>query len=96
MVRTTVRNGAEDCIRNRTEFTASAMSGGVEFRGFGRLDYKWRGGLFVADHRGTLEYIVYSYATPIGWVDNGTVVIPDDKYSVTTSKHQQIVRMSLR
>lgn len=36
-----------------------------------------------------IVYVVYSYDTPIAWVKrDGTVHIVDQKFSVTTSKHQ--------
>ena len=39
------------------------------------------------------SYIVYSYGTPIAWyTSKGQWVIPSLKYSVTTSKHQSLVR----
>lgn len=39
-----------------------------------------------------LDYVVMSYATPIAWVTrDGAVVIPADRYSVTTTKQQGIV-----
>lgn len=42
--------------------------------------------------RGGIIYTVISYATPIAWVcGNGTVRVPDTKYSVTTSKQQGYV-----
>lgn len=35
------------------------------------------------------EYVVYSYDTPIGWINaNHEVTIPDVGYSLTTSQHQ--------
>ena len=38
-------------------------------------------------------YVVYSYATPIAWGPlDGPLYVPDVRYSVTTSKHQGIVR----
>lgn len=38
-------------------------------------------------------YVVYSYNTPIAWVKyDGTVVIPDLRYSVTTAHHQNVCR----
>jgi hypothetical protein len=44
-----------------------------------------------------IRYVVYSYATPIAWVrDNGEWVVPAEKYSATTSRHQSIVRMAVR
>jgi len=39
-----------------------------------------------------VRFVVYSYATPIGWMlKDGTAVVPDVKYSVTTSKQQAYV-----
>jgi hypothetical protein len=38
-------------------------------------------------------YVVYSYLTPIAWVNpgNGSKTLPDVGYSLTTSQHQYIV-----
>ena len=43
-----------------------------------------------------ITYVVRSYYTPIAWftTDRGWIV-PADKYSVTTSRHQGIVRRAL-
>jgi hypothetical protein len=40
-------------------------------------------------------YIVYSYTTPIAWVSDKGWFIPEVKYSVTTSKHQNYVRRAV-
>jgi hypothetical protein len=41
-------------------------------------------------------YVVYSYDTPIAWVTlAGEVVIPDVRYSATTSQHQAAARRAL-
>lgn len=40
-------------------------------------------------------YVVYSYSTPIAWYAHGTWVVPDTRYSVTTSAHQSRVRTAL-
>jgi hypothetical protein len=38
------------------------------------------------------RYVVYSYATPIGWVrQDGTHIVPDVGYSPTTGQHQYAV-----
>lgn len=40
-------------------------------------------------------YTVCSYGTPIAWVVNdhvGTIVVPEVKYSTTTSRHQGLCR----
>lgn len=39
-------------------------------------------------------YVVWSYGTPIAWVDSrNRVTIPDVKYSVTTTYHQTLCRV---
>lgn len=44
----------------------------------------------------SIKYVVYSYSTPIAWaLDDNTWVMPKDKYSVTTSKHQGLVRYAI-
>lgn len=44
-----------------------------------------------------IVYTVLSYHTPIGWkLASGEWVIPDAKYSVTTSKHQNLLKYWLR
>ena len=46
--------------------------------------------------RNGIHYIVFSYDTPIGFVyGDGSVDIPSASYSVTTSRHQGIVRVHL-
>lgn len=38
-------------------------------------------------------YIVFSYTTPIAWVNpGGLVILPEIRYSTTTSRHQKMVR----
>lgn len=50
------------------------------------------------------DYVVYSYATPIAWhisydtgsaVANPRWVMPNEKYSLTTTRHQAIIRTAL-
>ncbi|QNP74990.1 hypothetical protein IAG44_39970 [Streptomyces roseirectus] len=41
---------------------------------------------------GRIIYQVFSYSTPIAWVlDDGTVVVPHVRYSITTSGHQGLL-----
>lgn len=43
------------------------------------------------------RYAVYSYATPIAWLDeSGDWYMPMDKYSQTTTGHQSHIRSILR
>ena len=37
------------------------------------------------------DYVIYSYATPIAWREEGQWITPDVKYSATTSRHQSKV-----
>jgi hypothetical protein len=44
-------------------------------------------------HRQQIDYIVWSYETPIAWHHKGNNwSMPDVEYSVTTSKHQSVAR----
>ena len=42
-------------------------------------------------------YVVFSYATPIGWFDyrRATWVMPRVRYSATTSRHQGLLRRAI-
>lgn len=42
-------------------------------------------------------YVVFSYETPIGWFDyrRGTWVMPVERYSHTTSRHQSLLRQAI-
>lgn len=55
---------------------------------FGRLPEKWQE-QFIADREIGINYVIFSYGTPIAWhLTDGTWVKPNVKYSPTTSKHQ--------
>jgi hypothetical protein len=80
-------------IATRQEFKASALSGSNWSNGAGRLsgaDLE----RFYQDVKG-LTYAVYSYGTPIFWVSNGEAYQVEQKFSVTTSKHQSLVRRAV-
>jgi len=49
-----------------------------------------------ADKQGCSFYVVYSYGTPIAWAWGNHVTIPEERYSVTTSKQQGKARAHLR
>lgn len=62
----------------------------------GILPRGWRELYADAYRTGLIDYVVVSYRTPIAWVmHDGTVVIPAEKYSVSTSRHQNVVRESI-
>ena len=59
----------------------SAVTGGAEHTG--SLPEEYRADATAA------RYVIYSYRTPIGWVrEDGTKVVPDVGYSLSTGQHQ--------
>ena len=95
-IRTTTRDACTiaRALRNGEPFTTSGALSGEAYPLIvegGRLSYDW------ASRIDRPLYVVRSYATAIAWQNNdGTWVMPDDTYSVTTSKHQSTVRRALR
>lgn len=92
-------NGERDTLRGRT------IHNGVDIYGTGRME-----GTDLAIFRGhrqagALDYVIYSYGTPIAYRIAYTHpqygrteyewIVPDVRYSVTTSKHQEKVRSAL-
>lgn len=56
---------------------------------YGRMDRS------LIDSLRSAHYVIYSYSTPIAWRTVDGWVVPDDKFSVTTSKHQSTVRYAI-
>jgi len=81
-------------ITERKEFTASALEGRVYNVGTGRLDPE-ETARYNQDQASTI-YWVYSYSTPIAWFSSvsGWYIV-SQKFSVTTSKHQNYVRRAV-
>jgi hypothetical protein len=85
-------------IATRQEFTASALKGvNVNERGllggFGRLnadDFAQ----FKQVETG-VDYLVMSYDTPIAWHSTEGWYVVSQKFSVTTSKHQNYTRRAI-
>ena len=95
--RTVSNKGASDLIASRIQFKANSMAGviwesdNIQGMGFGRLDYDLVAQM-GSEHP---DYVVYSYGTPIAWHHAGGWSVPSVRYSVTTSKHQGIVRRAV-
>ena len=94
MARLNTRGDAvRNAIKERTPFiTNGALSGSLASTGSGRMapDLRER---YYADKA---IYTVLSYGTPIAWVRaDGQWVVPADKYSLTTTRHQAQVRLAL-
>ena len=83
-------------LRGRSE-TSGAFSTDHYREGFTRYGAPYHGHLpprlrTVLDERfraGAIRQVIYSYSTPIAWLDGDVWVVPDVRYSITTSsKHQ--------
>jgi len=96
MIRTNQRD-AQALIRSRETFRASALSGVREafLSSAGYLSGAERE-RFYNDRNG-IVYAVLSYRTPIAWLTtSGEWYIVAQRFSVTTSRHQSVVRAALR
>lgn len=99
VVHTTIRNAGQP-IADRETFDTAGRTLWGSYAGDGNIDCT---GKLSEEHQTELRnayahhghnlYIVWSYFTPIAWGTHGhELYIPAAKYSVTTSKHQSIVR----
>ena len=44
-----------------------------------------------------IDYVIYSYTTPIAWLrGDGSWTMPEADYSVTTKRHKAIIRAALQ
>lgn len=85
-------------IATGQEFKASALSGvNANVSGlsgaFGRLDAQ-EFARFKQDET-RIDYVVYSYGTPIAWRTSEAWYVVEQKFSVTTSKHQNFTRRAI-
>lgn len=88
-------------IKHRLDFTTGgALKGAWESSPVfsGLLPHDEREQLRVAESGnpvGTRIYVIRSYSTPIAWYTRGVWTVPNVTYSVTTSRHQSIVRTEI-
>lgn len=90
---------AEHYIATNGQFKASALSGS-SFKKYtpdsGRLNPEEFALLKQATQGTEWVYVVFSYGTPIAWrVDGGDWYVVEQKFSVTTSKHQNLTRRAI-
>lgn len=86
----TIRNLRTLTPFQRKGFAMSLVEG--KFNGTGRLQGDTLAKYMSAD----VTYTVLSYGTPIAWVNtDGSVTVPADKYSVTTTQHQSLCKVYL-
>lgn len=92
----TTRHDAIAKVAARQEFRGNSISGTRSVSGagmiYGRAAELWRADITA----GEVSYVVYSYSTPIAWyTKRGEWVVPAEKYSHTTSRHQSVVRQGV-
>lgn len=92
----TSRHDAIGKVAARAEFRGNSIWATRSPNGSGQI-YGRAAELYLADATaGELAYVVYSYATPIAWyTKRGAWVVPEEKYSSTTSRHQSVVRQGV-
>ena len=91
MITNATRRTTPDLIAVRETFRNAGDTMRASWNGWGRGRLpRWA---TVPDN----AYVVYSYATPIGWFDlaTGRWTVPAVKYSVTTSRHQHLLRAGI-
>ncbi|WP_416968235.1 hypothetical protein [Streptomyces sp. 4F14] len=81
-------------LASRQPFTTYGALSATDQRSYrvGRLPERWAD-LYRSDaDAGRIRYQVFSYSTPIAWVlDDGTAVVPQVRYSITTNHHQALL-----
>ena len=84
---------SEYYITNRLDFRASALEGRAYGVGNGRLNEE-ETARYNQDLNAVM-YWVYSYSTPIAWYTPSGWYVVEQKFSVTTSKHQGLVKRAI-
>jgi len=82
----------------RQEFKASALTG--TFKDYtpseGRLNREEYALLESAMNESRIAFVIFSYGTPIAWhTDARGWYVVEQKFSVTTSKHQNLTRRAI-
>ncbi|MCP9209547.1 hypothetical protein [Streptomyces cucumeris] len=81
---------AGDAFKTEGSLGGGPVTHGVSGGSAGRLDAKWHLSVGMAD------YVVWSYGTPIAWrIPGEGWVIPEDSYSVITSRQQHKIRAAV-
>lgn len=92
------RDIIDNSVQNRTEFHRGNVSGKWSKKGehlyMGWLPLFWRN-ILKKDIQDNDVYVLYSYQTPMAWYNGDIWVIPDEKYSVSTTTHQGAFRTAI-
>lgn len=90
-----ILRGPDDSRTPEPFKTAGSLQGEAgTFTSLGRLPSDWQRTLQA--RRGYVDYVIYSYATPIAWHDvEAGWIVPEVSYSITTTIQQNQVRAAL-
>jgi hypothetical protein len=78
-------------------FRIGNVSGQTYLGDIGRLPEEHAVMLRTQARSGMVQYVLYSYSTPMAWLlEGGEWVQPPVKYSVTTSGHQSVFAGAVR
>jgi hypothetical protein len=92
-------HGMAKCLAARESFTTHGSLRGFRHRGIGSiyagwLPADWRNTLQARSH--VIEFVIVSYQTPVAWLDSEAGwVVPDEHYSVTTTRQTNTVRYAI-
>ena len=102
MLKRVTNEQAVACIAKLEEFRNNGSSNQPSFYAVrvstakvlntGWLEGAEREAMLDAMEAGDVNYVVYSYQTPIAYVARGELVLIEQKFSPTTTKHQSFVR----
>lgn len=82
-----IEKGSYQMERLLVEFRRFRKDPKNETNPFGQLPLQYGAELINALIDNRQVYVVYSYETPIAWLDGGDEIRPPVKYTATTSKH---------
>ena len=89
-----------ECLRTRAPFYMASTSGGPvtpDMRpSMGRLSRETAASIGMGVRAGLVDYLIWSYDTPIAWHVVGRGWVADDaRYTRTTTDHQHLIRMAI-
>ena len=82
-------------IATREEFKASALTGTTYSQGCGRLNVQELDKFINDLTSDKINFFVYSYGTPIAWHTAEGWYVVEQKFTPTTSKHQNLTRRAI-
>jgi hypothetical protein len=84
-------------VKELKSFRIGNVSGQTYLSGTGRLPEEYSVLLNTQSRSGQVQYVLYSYSTPMAWLlEGGDWVRPPVKYSVTTTGHQSVFASAIR